>query len=78
MEEFCHIISDLNEAMRFDDDKSENLSEFIKNVAVVSGFADHYREADRNSDTQKVQNIEELVNHSSEYSFNEKGLAEFS
>ena len=77
MEDFCFIISDLKEAMRFDDEKSENLSDFIKNVAVRSGFADHYKEADRNSDTQKVQNIEELVNHSSEYSYDENGLAAF-
>ncbi len=73
MEVFSQIISDLNEEMRFDDEK-ENLSDFIKKVAVRSGFADHYRETDRNSDTQKVQNIEALVNHSSEYSYSMDGL----
>ena len=74
MEDFYQIISDLSEAMRFEDEKSENLSDFIKKVAVRSGFADHYRETDRNSDTQKVQNIEALVNHSSEYCYSMDGL----
>ena len=74
MEDFCLIISDLIEAMRFEDGENENLSGFIKKVAVRSGFADHYREADRNSDTQRVQNIEGLVNHSSQYSYDKKGL----
>ena len=77
MEDFCLIISDLFEDMRFEDEKSENLSDFIKKVAVRSGFADHYREADRNSDTQKVQNIEVLVNFSSEYTFSQDGLNDF-
>ena len=74
MEDFCLIISDLFEDMRFEDGESENLSGFLKKVAVRSGFADYYREADRNSDTQRVQNIEGLVNHSSQYSYDEQGL----
>ena len=77
MEDFCLTVSDLREAMRFEDEKSDNLSDFIKTVAVKSGFADHYREIDRASDTQRVQNIEGLVNHASVFHADAEGLTEF-
>ena len=77
MEDFCLTVSDLREAMRFEDEKSDNLSDFIKTVAVKSGFADHYREIDRASDTQRVQNIEGLVNHASVFHADAEGLTDF-
>lgn len=77
MEDFCLTVSDLREAMRFEDENSDNLSDFIKTVAVKSGFADHYREIDRASDTQRVQNIEGLVNHASVFHADAEGLTDF-
>ena len=77
MKEFVEIFSDLKEAVRFEDEKTESLSDFIKTVAVRTGLVDYYKEADRFSGTQKVLNIEELVNHSSEYSADETGLVDF-
>ncbi len=67
------VRSSFNEAAGPED----NLSEFVKKCALVTGFAQYYREIDRNSDSQKILNIEELVNHAADYPSSMEGLIDF-
>ena len=49
----------------------------LKNLVVLTGLLDHYREQDRIEHSQRVGNLEELVSAASDYPSTPEGLAEF-
>ena len=57
--------------------KEQDLSEFIKRCAHTTGLVEYYREIDKAGDTQKLLNIEELVNHAASFPFSFEGLIAF-
>ncbi|MCL2293714.1 MAG: UvrD-helicase domain-containing protein [Spirochaetes bacterium] len=54
-----------------------NLSAFVKKCASVTGLAAYYREQDKAGDTQKLLNIEGLVNHAADFPYSFEGLISF-
>lgn len=87
--EFYRIIEELKDT--FEDERKKTtdnegevlnnfeagLSAFIKKCAVITGLAKHYKELDKTGDTQKILNIEALVNHAADFPMNIEGLIAF-
>ncbi|OQY32489.1 MAG: hypothetical protein B6241_10855 [Spirochaetaceae bacterium 4572_59] len=67
------VLSKLRAALGSD----ENLGIFLKDLVVDTGLLDHYKEQDRVENTQRVNNLEELVSAASDYPATAEGLAEF-
>ena len=53
------------------------LSDFVKRLIIESGLEKYHRDKDEVSGTQKVHNLEELVNAASLYESTPEGLSEF-
>jgi DNA helicase-2/ATP-dependent DNA helicase PcrA len=53
------------------------LSDLVKHVIDSSGLLEYHRDQDEVAGTQKVQNLEQIVNSAAEYSSGTEGLAEF-
>lgn len=70
--EFLRIILSLTESLA-----TERLPKFIERVIVGSGLLEYYRNQDEIQHTQKVDNLEELINAASQYGNGYEGLAEF-
>lgn len=83
--EFYRIMEELKDT--FEDERKKttdnegealsNLSTFIKKCAIITGLAKHYKELDKIGDTQKILNIEALVNHAADFPMNIEGLIAF-
>ncbi len=75
---FSKIMQELKECFNDKDNKEEqNLSDFVKKCAIITGLAEYYRELDKTGDTQKLLNIEEIVNYAADFSFSSDGLIAF-
>ncbi len=59
------------------DPGSASLGAFVQTIATRSGMVDFHRSQDEVAGTQKLANIEELVNAASLYPFSRGGLADF-
>lgn len=57
--------------------QEEKLSYLMKKVIAVTGLDEYYREEDKSEGTQKVQNLEELVNAGIPYDCSIEGLNSF-
>lgn len=57
--------------------QEEKLSYLIKKIIAITGLDEYYREEDKNEGTQKVQNLEELVNAGIPYDCSVEGLTSF-
>ncbi len=58
-------------------DEDQKLSAFIEKLIRLSGFAEYYQAQDEITGTQRVNNLQELVNSAMVYSKNREGLLEF-
>ena len=58
-------------------DKSKNLSDFVERVISDSGLVEYYKAEDDIEDTNRVDNLEELVNTAVFYECSMQGLLEF-
>ena len=74
---FLQIMKELKKSFDELDGSDQNLSAFIKKCALETGLADYYRELDKSGDTQKLLNIEEIVNHAADFPATFEGLTEF-
>ena len=54
-----------------------SLSEVVRRLITESGLFEMYRERDRGDGTERVKNLEELVNATAEYSASPEGLSSF-
>ena len=75
--DFSRIIKTLKEYFNEESDKEQNLSDFITRCARATGLAEYYGEIDKAEDTQKISNIEALVNHAADFPFSSEGLISF-
>jgi len=76
--DFSQIMEDLKSYFNEKSTPEEHtLSDFIKRCAHSTGLAKHYKEIDKTSDTQKLLNIEEIVNYAADFSFSFEGLIAF-
>ena len=76
--DFFQIMEDLKGYFNDKENKREqDLSDFIKRFARVTGLAAYYDKIDKAEDTQKLLNIEELVNYAADFSFSSEGLISF-
>ena len=55
----------------------KTLGDFLKAVIEKSGLEEYHREQDESGDTQKLLNLEELVNSASLYPYSKEGLTDF-
>lgn len=69
---FAGICEDLSETL-----ETHSLHDFIRMLAERSGLLEHYRERDAAEGTQRVENLEELVNAGAGYPDGREGLAGF-
>ncbi|MDX9799834.1 MAG: UvrD-helicase domain-containing protein [Spirochaetia bacterium] len=74
---FAQIMEGIKSSFSESAEPEDNLSVFVKKCALVTGFAEYYREIDRSSGSQKILNIEELVNHAADYPASMDGLISF-
>ncbi len=58
-------------------DEQQKLSAFIEKLIRLSGFAEYYQAQDEITGTQRLSNLQELVNSAMLYSNNKEGLLEF-
>lgn len=58
-------------------DDEQKLSAFIEKLIRLSGFAEYYQAQDEITGTQRVSNLQELVNSAMVYPKNREGLLEF-
>lgn len=58
-------------------DDEQKLSAFIEKLIKLSGFAEYYQGQDEITGTQRVSNLQELVNSALVYPKNKEGLLEF-
>ncbi|MFP4382672.1 MAG: ATP-dependent helicase [Spirochaetia bacterium] len=72
LEEFLSIVDEIKAGF-----KGGQLSGFVERVITVSGLAGYHQEQDEVSGTQKIRNLEELVNAASLYEASPEGLSEF-
>ena len=76
--EFSRIMEELKCSFNEEiNEEEQDLSDFIKICANATGLAKHYKELDKTGDTQKLLNIEELVNHAAGFAYSLEGLIEF-
>lgn len=82
-EAFCKIFAELDGFFEPDDeeDKSKNeglhLSDFIERVIKASGLDEYHKASDEIEGTQRLMNLEELVNSAIPYECSLEGLTEF-
>ena len=82
-ENFCKIFSELDGFLQAEDaeDKSKNeglhLSDFIERVIKASGLDEYHKASDEIEGTQRLMNLEELVNSAIPYECSLEGLTEF-
>ena len=82
-EAFCKIFAELDGFLEPDDeeDKSKNeglhLSDFIERVIKASGLDEYHKASDEIEGTQRLMNLEELVNSAIPYECSLEGLTEF-
>lgn len=74
---FSGIMDELAASFRQSVSPENNLSVFIERCALITGLAEYYRELDRSNGTQKLLNIEEIVNHAADFPASEEGLVAF-
>ena len=72
-EEFVRIFNTLSNCF----DKEKNLSEFIERVIQDTGLEEYHKASDEIEGTQRVQNLQELVNSAVPYECSVDGLVEF-
>lgn len=58
-------------------ENEKNLSEFIQLLIEETGLQEYYKELDKESDTSKLLNLQELSNHAMDYPFSKEGLMDF-
>lgn len=79
--EFATKITNLKNRLVSDEEKNnekgEKLSNFIKDLIETTGLVDYHKEKDEKDETNRVANLEELVNHSTVYECSRSGLLEF-
>jgi DNA helicase-2/ATP-dependent DNA helicase PcrA len=75
--EFLSIVSGLGEALAAPPVEGETLAALVERLVRGSGLVEYHRSQDEVSGTQKVANLEELVNAASLYPRNPEGLASF-
>lgn len=74
-EEFFGIYSTLSAFFR--EAAEKKLSDFVKEIIRVSGLLEYYKNEDREANTFKVANLNELVNASEEYTSDTEGITGF-
>ncbi len=72
---FCDAITECRSMLR--DDAAEKLSLFMEAVIKKSGLEEHYAAQDEIAGTQKISNLQELINTAVQYSCSMKGLLDF-
>jgi len=72
---FLAVMEELR--LRLESEPPESLSEVVHRLIMQTGLVDHYRERDRGEGTGRLDNLEELVNATSEYSGDAEGLGSF-
>lgn len=77
-EAFCRIFSDLEGFLALQEkDEESHLSNFIELVIKSSGLDEYHKASDEIEGTQRLQNLEELVNSAVPYECSLEGLTEF-
>jgi DNA helicase-2/ATP-dependent DNA helicase PcrA len=74
---FLSLISGLNEALGATAVDGETLAALVERLVRGTGLVDYHRAQDEVAGTQKVANLEELVNAASLYPRNPEGLSSF-
>jgi DNA helicase-2/ATP-dependent DNA helicase PcrA len=72
---FLSMLESLREALS--EAREGALSEVVHRLIMNSGLVDHYRERDESEGTDKVRNLEELINATTEYPATAEGLSSF-
>jgi DNA helicase-2/ATP-dependent DNA helicase PcrA len=75
--DFLAMLSDLKDALAAPNADGESLASLIERLVRSSGLVDYHRGQDEVAGTQRVSNLEELVNASSLYPRGPEGLADF-
>ena len=79
-EAFCKIFSELDgflEGAEKEEDSGLHLSDFIERVIKASGLDEYHKASDEIEGTQRLLNLEELVNSAIPYECSLEGLTEF-
>ena len=79
-EAFCKIFSELDGYLspsESEDKKDRHLSDFIERVIKTSGLDEYHKASDEIEGTQRLQNLEELVNSAIPYDCSIEGLTDF-
>ena len=80
-EAFCKIFSELDGFLKSSDEEVESselhLSDFIERVIKTSGLDEYHKASDEIEGTQRLANLEELVNSAVPYECTLEGLTEF-
>ena len=80
-EAFCKIFSELDGFLKSSDEEGESselhLSDFIERVIKTSGLDEYHKASDEIEGTQRLANLEELVNSAVPYECTLEGLTEF-
>ena len=80
-EAFCKIFSELDGFLKSSDEEGEysdlHLSDFIERVIKTSGLDEYHKASDEIEGTQRLLNLEELVNSAIPYECSLEGLTEF-
>jgi len=63
--------------LRLSEAREGALSDVVQQLIMKSGLVDYYRERDESDGTQKVKNLEELINATAEYPATTEGLSLF-
>lgn len=77
LKDFLALIAGLNAALGAAPADGENLSAIVERLVRSSGLAEYHRSQDEVAGTQKVANLDELVNAASLYPRSPEGLSDF-
>lgn len=72
---FCESVNEC--LIMLSDESSEKLSKFIESVVKKSGLEEHYAVQDEIAGTQKISNLQELINSAVLYPCSMQGLLDF-
>lgn len=81
-EAFCKIFSELDGFLASEENENDeknalHLSDFIEKVIKTSGLDEYHKASDEIEGTQRLQNLEELVNSAIPYGCSLQGLTDF-
>lgn len=73
--EFCFNLAESEKLL--EDTTKKQLSDFVNDIISKSGLLDYHKDVDEISGTQKVVNLQELVNSAASYDCTKEGLIAF-